>query len=646
MILHTDIETFSELSLRDVGLYKYAADPSFEILMVAYAIDDDEIECYAWDDLPDIFFEYLMDSEIIKMAHNATFERVCFREMGYDVPVEQWRCMMIYAYYCGLPGSLESVSKVLRLGAYGKMTTGKALIRFFCSPVKATKVNNGRTRNLPDDDPVRWKEFKLYCIGDVRAEREEFERLKHIRIPRSVWRGYYLDQHINDLGVRLDLKFIRRVIRVDIQNTTELKARAKEVSQLDNPNSLPQLKRWITSRTGIEIKSLDKDALQTLLDAVEDSAVREVLLIRQQLAKTSISKYGRMVQYAMEDSTARGTLQYYGANRTARWAGRGIQLHNMKKNKMKDLDAARGLVRSGDFELFKMAYQISNTLSELIRTALIPRPGYKLAPVDFSAIEARVIAWLAGETWRLEVFRTHGKIYEASASKMFKIPLEEITEDSEWRAKGKVAELALGFQGALGALKKMGGEKEGLTDEEMEDIVDKWRAESPAIVKMWTEFNRCAKNAVGNRRGYVHKGTGIIFTGYKDSLRVKLPSGRELCYWGAHLAPNKFGSTSVRYWGLNDKNVWSKIDTYGGKLTENIVQAIARDLLLDAMHRAHDAGVIIPVHVHDEVVCELREESAEKEMREIEQLMSIAPAWAEGLPLKAVGHVCDFYKKV
>lgn len=650
--LRIDIETYSEISLPDCGVYRYTSCPTFEILMVAYAVGNEQPVCYEWDDLPDEFFDLLMDDSVVKIAFNAAFERICFRAKGFDVPVEQWRCTMVKALYCGLPGSLEAVSAALGLGDGGKDAAGKALIRYFCVPCKPTKTNGMRERNLPHHAPEKWAAFKNYCAQDVVAESNVDQQIKAFRMPRSEWEGYFLDQSINDRGVLIDIEFVKNAIRIDEENTRILSIRNKELTQLSNPGSIAQLKKWIGEKTGKVPTTLDKEAVTELLETVEDDAVREALQIRQQLGKTSIKKYTRMLEYAGEDCRARGTFQYLGAGRTNRWAGRGIQLQNMpktpSKDDMPDFELSRMIVQDGDTELSRMGYEVADVLSMLSRTALIPPKGRQFAPCDFSAIEACVLAWLAAEEWRLEVFRTHGKIYEASASKMFGIPIESITKGSDLRQKGKVAELALGYQGGVNALIKMGGDSMGLSHDEMELIKDRWRLANPAIVNLWKEFNSCAIQAVERGRTVEHAGTGIEFIGNANStgaLMLLLPSGRHIVYWGARITTNRYRQKAVSYYGINDKKQWCRQETYGGKITENVTQAVARDLLLHAMHNVDRAGFDIVAHVHDELIPEVSIRTAESDLKEIESLMTQMPRWAHDLPLRVDGFLCNFYKK-
>jgi DNA polymerase len=646
--LHIDIETFSSVDLKKTGVHAYAESPDFEILVVAFAVGSAPVLVFDWDDLPAYFFEMLQDPSIMKFAHNAAFERTCFAALGYDTPPEQWRCTMVKAFYCGLPGKLETLSNVLAL-THGKLKTGTALINYFCKPVKATKVNGGRTRNAKDHNPVKWQELKTYCAGDVEAEREIVKNLSGVTMHPDEWKYWAIDQRINDRGVQVDTALVDAVLEINKAHTEQLIARTKEITKLDNPNSLPQVKEWISAKIGKEINALTKDAVKDLLNQVTDTAVREVLQIRQQLGKTSIKKYTAMTAGLCSDGRVRGLFQFYGAMRTGRWAGRRVQLQNLPRIDFKSgpLDTAREVMKSNDYDLSELLYEnIPDTLSQLIRTAIVAKPRSSIVACDFSAIEARVIAWLAGEAWRLEVFQTHGKIYEASASKMFNIPLESIGKDSPYRQRGKVAELALGYQGGVNALITMGGDRLGLSEPEMKAIVERWRLANPKIVQMWYRFQNLATLAVKNGRAYHDPTTRLVFSGTPQALRVKLLSGRELIYWGARIARNRFGSDAIQYWGTNDKGQFTLIDTYGGKLAENIVQAISRDLLcyaMSEMNKQLNADLIL--HVHDEIAVEADESEAEAVLEQMEQIMSKGPAWAKGLPLGADGFFGKYYKK-
>ena len=654
--LHIDIETYSSIDIASSGAYKYVESVDFEILMVAYAFDDDDIvivDLASGENLPLDFIEGLQDPEVEKHAHNANFERICFREYGYNVPAEQWRCSATHARYCGLPGSLEDVSSVLQLGEYGKLSTGKALIKYFCCPTKPTNVNGHRYRNFPHHDLEKWEEFKKYCIHDVIAERKITDILKPYPVPQQEWDNYVLDQKINDRGIKIDINIATNAIRFDDINSAELMAECKRLTGLENPNSPIQLRKWIGDAIGKDIPSLAKDLIDPLIDEVGDGAVSDVLNIRKKLSKTSIKKYTSMLNCVCYDGRAHGLFQFYGANRTGRWAGRLIQLQNLVRNKMEALKEVRNIVKDNDYELLKMVYEdISDVLSQLIRTALVPEKGKIFGVSDFSAIEAKVIAWLASETWRLDVFRTHGKIYEASASMMFNVPLESITKGSEYRGKGKIAELALGFGGGVGALTQMEAStfQKGdvkLSEEEKDLIVKKWRKASPNIVSMWADYEKCAKMAIYHKKKVVSKYKGIIFDCDDKVMTIELPSGRKLYYQNPSLIPGKFeGTRAIQYWGMDQtKKIWCRQDTYGGKITENIVQAIARDLLVHSMQELDKRGFDIVIHVHDEIGCEIDLNTVELELGVMADIMGAEVPWAKKLPLGAEGFITEFYKK-
>lgn len=654
--LHIDIETFSSVDIKSCGAYKYVESPDFEILMIAYAFDDGPVQisvCSAVN-LPGVWAmdaylrNALLDPTIEKWAHNANFERIAFRAIGIDVPIEQWRCTAVKSLYCGLPQSLDDVSKALNLEEKGKLSTGKALIRYFSIPCKPTKVNGGRTRNLPHDDPEKWEQFKAYCVGDVEAEREIDHRLAKYDLPGFEWENWFLDQKINDRGVLIDMDVAKNAIAFDEKFAQEVNDRMKEITGLDNPNSLTQLKAWLNDRLDEKVDTLAKGTLDSLIAKAGDGVVAEVLELRKLSSKTSIKKYLAMVNCACADGRAHGLFQFYGASRTGRWAGRLIQLQNMVRNEMKDLNVARATVASGDYEWLRFLYDdITGVLAQLIRTALIASPGSTFGVADFSAIEARVIAWLASEKWRMDVFATHGKIYEESASRMFGVPIEQIGKGSDYRQKGKVAELALGYQGGVGALKTMGGEKMGLSEEEMQTIVTKWRGASPAIVSLWYNVQDCAIAAVKQRRKVVSKFRGLVFDCDAEYFTITLPSGRRLFYREPRLVPGKFGGEALQYKGKDQTTgQWVSLDTYGGKLVENIVQAIARDALAESMRRLDACGFDVVMHVHDEIVCEISaEDEFALDLDFICREMAVPLPWAPDLLLTADGYTTNFYKK-
>lgn len=644
--LFIDIETYSSIDLKTSGLYKYVSSPDFEILLISYTFDNEHIrsiDLASGESMPEEFEEALLDENVIKHAHNATFERVCFRRIGYDVPAEEWHCTMIKAAYCGLPLSLDELSKVLDL-ENKKSATGKALIKYFSCPCKPTRLNGQRSRNYPIHNPDKWNEYVLYNIADTAAEREIYYLLESIEIPQMERDLYVLDQKINDTGILVDKHFVNNAIKIDEWYSSNLSKIVSEKYGIDNPNSSAQLKQWLLEVTGDEVGSLAKGEMPALLESNKgDADVSFVLKARQQLSKSSIKKYTAMLNCIGDDNKARGLFQFYGANRTGRWAGRLIQLQNLPQNHLADIAEVRSYVYEGKQTALDLLYDdLSSILSQLIRTAFIPSRGLYVV-ADFSSIEARVISWLASESWRLEVFETHGKIYEATAARMFNIPIEMVTKGSDLRQKGKVAELALGYQGGLGALKRMGGEAMGLSDGEMMDIVRKWRKANPAIVDFWEDMNRCAANAVRYAGQFVSEYKGIVFERVdvpnNSFLSVQLPSGRKLFYY----KPRLDSKGSIVYQGIiQETKTWGEIATYGGKITENIVQAIARDLLAVSMLKIDKAGYPIVMHVHDEVISDVNDEKA---LKEICDIMGENVSWAEGLSLKADGFVTNFYKK-
>jgi DNA polymerase len=648
--LHIDIETYSSIDIMASGAYKYMESVDFEVLMVAYAFDNEPVKIIDLaqnEKLPSYFLEALQDPDIIKKAHNANFERQAFKKLGFDIPTEFWECTAIKAAYCGLPLSLDQVSKAMNLEEKGKSSTGKALIRFFSCPQKPTKKNGFSFRNFPENDLEKWAEFKDYCMQDVEAEREISRRLEIYTIPNFEKVNYILDQKINDKGIKIDVNMATNAVQMDSIFTNKLLTRAKELTNLENPKSPAQLKEWLSSKMQKEIKTLAKENLNDLILEAEAGPILEVLKLRKKLAKSSTKKYTAMLNCVCEDVRAHGLFQFYGASRTGRWAGRLIQLQNLPQNHITLLQDARDLITSNDYDLATMMYDdISSLLSQLIRTAFVAKENHTFAVADFSAIEARVIAWLADEKWRLEVFNSHGKIYEASASMMFNVPIEQITKGSDLRDKGKIAELALGYQGALGALKQMGGEKMGLSDIEMATIVKKWRKANPAIVGLWKEIEDCANRAIKTKKVVVSKHKNLEFDSDGDVLTIKLPSGRKLFYQKPSFSINKWGKESIKYKGMSQTTrQWVYVDTYGGKLVENIIQAIARDLLAYSMQRIDVEGFDIVMHVHDEAVCEIPKRHANAKLEFMCEIMGEPVPWAPGLPLTADGYITDFYKK-
>lgn len=646
--LSIDIETYSPVDLAKAGVYPYAEHPEFEILLFAYAFDGEPVRCLdlaRGEQIPAELLSALTDPEVIKTAFNAMFERVCIgRFFELSLPIEQWECTMVKSAMLGLPLSLAMVAKVLKL-EQGKMEAGKALIRYFSLPCKPTKSNGGRTRNLPRHDLDKWRLFGEYCIRDVEVERAIRDKIAFFDIPEMERALYVLDQEINDRGVLLDAELVRNAIEMDTAYRDKLAEEAKAITALDNPNSVAQLKEWVSDKLGEEVESLTKGAIKDLSEETDDESVKAMLMLRLEMAKTSVKKYTAMANAVGRDGRVRALLQFYGANRTGRWAGRLVQVQNLPQNHLNDLDLAREVVKSGDLDMLEMLYgNVPDTLSQLIRTAFVAKEGHTLVVADFSAIEARVIAWLAGEQWRLRVFETHGKIYEASASAMFGVPIEEIHKGSPLRQKGKVSELALGYQGGTGALIQMGALKMGLTEDELQPLVDTWRNANPAIVRLWYDVGNAAIRAVETGLPTRILQGGITFEVSRGLLFVHLPSGRKLSYARPRVGLNKFGSKALQYDGMSQTTkTWGVQDTYGGKLTENIVQAIARDCLAYAMLNLRSAGYNIVMHIHDEAVSEVPAEG--DYLDDVCSIMSQPIPWAKGLPLRADGYVTPYYKK-
>ena len=648
-VISIDIETFSDIDLGKCGVYRYAESPSFDILLFSYSMDDGQIKLIdlaSGEKLPEEIINSLMDASIIKTAFNANFERVCLmkylcRVLGKEVYLDpsSWRCSEVQAAMLGLPLHLEGVAQVLQLEEQ-KMSEGKALIRYFCMPCKPTAANGGRTRNLPSDAPEKWEEFKAYNIRDVGVELAIRKKLEKYPIPEAEHDLYVLDQKINDRGFQADMNFVMQAITCDRQFSVAATEKAYELTGLENPNSVAQLKDWLAGR-GVEVESLSKKTVQELVGETEGE-VKEALKLRLLMAKTSVRKYEALERAVCSDGRVHGLLQFYGANRTGRWAGRLVQVQNLPQNHLEDLKLARDLVKEGRFEDIELLFgNTPGVLSELIRTAFVPKEGHRFIVADFSAIEARVISWLAGEKWRLEVFASHGKIYEAAASMMFHVPIEEVTKGSPLRQKGKISELACGYGGGVGALKAMGALEMGVEEDELQGLIDNWRTANPRIVNFWWEVDKAAITAVKERtKTRTH---GIIFTYQSGMLFVTLPSGRNLVYVKPKLMLNKFGREGLTYEGIGATKKWERIETYGPKIVENIVQATSRDLLADAMLRLDRAGFAIVAHVHDEVICEVPE--GESSVEEICSFMSKGPKWAQGLPLTADGYECEFYQK-
>ena len=656
MILSIDIETYSDLDIKKVGGYKYAEN--CEVLLFAYAWDDEPVQIVdftAGEELPADVLAALTDNEVMKCAYNAQFERTVLSHFLHrrspDMPFQfldpvGWSCTMVHALTLGLPGGLEGVSKALRLADdKAKMSVGKQLITYFCKPCKPTKVNGGRERNLPEHAPEKWATFKEYCVRDVVAEREIRRRLSNFPVRVEEQLLWELDQCINDRGVSIDAQLVSKAIGFDADFKGRVIAHAKALTSLPNPASGEQLKRWIEQEEGFFPASITKDNLPELMTQVQKPAVKEMLRLKQLMSKTSVKKYEAMQRARCGDGRAHGLLQFYGANRTGRWAGRLVQVQNLPRNSMTELDDARALLRSGDADALEMIYDHPlDVLSQLIRTAFVPHKGCRFVVADFSAIEARVIAWLAGEKWRMEVFAEGGDIYCASASKMFGVPVEKHGINGHLRQKGKIAELALGYQGSIGALKAMGADKLGLSDEELLKIVDSWRRASPHIKQLWYDVDAAALEAVRERRA-VTLHHGVAFSTRKGILFLRLPSGRRLAYVRpmTEIEP-AFNREGITYEGAEQTTgKWARLRTYGGKLVENIVQAIARDCLAVAMTRLEAAGYPIVMHIHDEVVVETPR-SADC-LADVCEIMSKPINWAPALVLTADGYVTDYYKK-
>lgn len=648
--MHIDLETYSSVDLFKHGAYKYAESEDFEVLMIAYSVDGGSVtvidlkgETHDGLDLQLMDFEILLENpEVKKMAWNASFERVCLgSHYGRYMPPREWICDMVNATRIGLPASLQKAGEVLNIDK-AKDTAGKQLIRYFSVPCKPTKVNGGRTRNLPQHDPERWQQFLEYCKRDVEAEMEIADKIKGFSVPEFEQRLWGLDQVINDTGILLDTELVAGAVELDRQAKITDTERAKRLTGLENPNSQQQLLGWFNDQ-GHDIKDVRKDTIAEIYKT-GDGKVKQMAGLRINLSKTSVKKYTKMHDMACSDGRVRGAFQFYGASKTGRWAGRGVQLQNLTKHKLSDtqLDIARALIKEQDFDTLDMIFKESpqNLLSQLVRTAFIAKPGHKFYVSDFSAIEARVIAWYAKEQWRLQVFKTHGKIYEASASQMFNVPLESISKGDPLRQKGKVAELALGYQGSVGALKQMGALEMGVQGDELQGLVDAWRSANPNIKAFWYGLQQACIDCIETRETQYAFGLKIYMQ--KGFMMMELPSGRCLVYPKPELRTNKWGGQAITFKGMDDKNKWNTIDTYGGKLVENVVQATARDILGISMMRLYKAGYSIVGHVHDEVIIEAPEGES---LEGIEDIMGREIEWAEGLPLGAEGFISDFYMK-
>ena len=646
--LFIDIETYSDIDLSKCGVYRYVQSLNFEILLFAYSIDKGTVNVVNIkenEEIPNEVIKALIDNSVKKYAYNAAFERICLsKHLGYPVghylSPDSWYCDMIHAATLGLPLSLENVGIVLGLEKQ-KLTIGKSLIKYFCVPCNPTKTNGLRTRNLPHHDRDKWNEFIEYNKRDVETEIEIHNRLSKFPVLEQEWENYHLDQRINDYGIMIDMDFVNHAIKCDEENQETNIEKAKLITGVDNPNSPKQLKEWLVEQGMIGVDSLSKADVQRLLKDATGN-VEEILRLRQDIAKSSVKKYQAMQNVVGKDGRCRGLIQFYGANRTGRFAGRLIQVQNLPQNHLNYLEEARELIRNEDLDSTMARFgAISTVLSELIRTAFIPKPGHRFIVADFSAIEARVLAWLAGEEWRLELFEKGGDIYCQSASKMFGVPIEKNGINGELRQKGKVAELACGYGGSVGALKAFGAVAMGIKESELKHMIDKWRDSNPNIVNLWWKIDRVAKYVIKNRAMY--ECYGLTFSYEKGIMFIKLPSGRRLAYCKPRIGVNAFGSECITYEGIGTGKKWERIESYGPKLVENIVQAIARDILVESMQRLHKNGYKITMHIHDEVVLEVQDDVSTVE--EVCRIMAITPEWAKDLPLNADGYECKFYKK-
>ena len=638
------METHSSANLAKCGVYKYVEAQDFEIILFGYSIDGGEVsvvDLAQGEKIPPEVLSALEDDSVIKWAFNSSFERICLsRFLGYPagdyLDPSSWRCSMIWSAYLGLPLSLKGVGAVLGLDKQ-KMDEGKDLIKYFCQPCAPTKSNGGRTRNMPSDAKEKWSTFKVYNKRDVEVEMQIQQKLAKFPVPDSVWDEYHLSEEINDRGIRVDMPFVNHAIAFDEKSRAQLSAAMRDITELDNPRSVQQMKAWL-AENGMETDTLGKKAVVELLKDAPGS-LGEVLMLRQQLAKSSVKKYTAMESAVCSDNRVRGMFMFYGANRTGRFAGRLVQLQNLPQNHIPDLAEARDLVANGNYEALEMLYEdIPDTLSQLIRTAFIPRPGCKFIVSDFSAIEARVIAWFAGETWRQVVFESGGDIYCASASAMFHVPVKKHGENGHLRQKGKIAELALGYGGSVGALKAMGALDMGLTEEELQPLVNAWRQSNPNIVRFWWDVDAAAKRCVKEKT--TAESHGIRFAYQSGFLFITLPSGRRLAYVKPRIGKNRFGGESVTYEGVGGTKKWERLESYGPKFVENIVQATSRDILVYAMQTLRNCFIV--AHVHDELIIECDKRVSKDAICE---QMGRVPPWAKGLLLRADGYECEFYKK-
>lgn len=642
--LSIDIETYSSVNLQKSGVYKYASSEDFEILLFGYSVDGGEVQVVdlaLGETIPQEIIEALQDDEVIKWAFNASFERICLSAflgmpVGEYLSPESWRCSMIWSATLGLPLSLEGVGAVLGLEKQ-KLTEGKNLIKYFCVPCAATKANGGRTRNLPMHDMEKWNSFKAYNLRDVETEMGIQQKLARFPVPNEIWDEYHLNEEINDRGIGIDMAFVEGALAMDAKSKKNLTETMQEMTNLENPNSVQQMKNYL-AENGLEMESLGKKEVAEILKVAPEH-LREVLSLRQQLAKSSVKKYTAMQNAVCTDGRARGMFQFYGANRTGRFSGRLIQLQNLPQNHIFDLSEARAIVKAGDYEVMDMLYDdIPDTLSQLIRTAFVPQDGRKFIVADFSAIEARVLSWLAGEKWRMEVFAKNGDIYCETASRMFGVPVEKHGQNGHLRQKGKQAELSCGYGGSVGALKAMGALAMGMQEEELQPLVDSWRAANPHIVDFWWEVDRAVKMVVKQR--IPAEVCGIKMYWKSGFLFIVLPSGRKLAYVKPRIGENKFGGESVTYEGVGGTKKWERLESYGPKFVENIVQAISRDVLIYAMQTLRNCSIV--AHVHDEIIIEADRRMS---LEAVCEQMGRTPPWAKGLILKADGYECEFYKK-
>ena len=638
--LSIDIETYSDVDLSKCGVYKYASSSAFEVLLFGYAADGGDVrvvDLACGEQIPEEVISALADTSVTKWAFNAMFERVCLSNfLGEWLEPEGWHCTMVWSATLGLPLSLESAGAALGLEKQ-KLTEGKDLIRYFCVPCRPTKANGGRTRNRPEHAPEKWEWFKAYNLRDVETEMQIQKRLSNFPVPDTIWEEYHLDQEINDRGIGVDMELVRQAIAMDARSRERLTDALQELTGLENPNSIQQMKQWLADH-GLETDTLGKKAVAELVKTAPEP-LREVLSLRQQLAKSSVKKYTAMENAVCADSRAHGMFQFYGANRTGRFSGRLIQLQNLPQNHMSDLAQARALVRGGNYEALSMLYEdIPDTLSQLIRTAFVPQDGRKFIVADFSAIEARVIAWFAGERWRLKVFEDGGDIYCASASQMFHVPVEKHGVNGHLRQKGKIAELALGYGGSVGALKSMGALEMGLAEEELQPLVDAWRTSNPMITQFWWDVDRAVKDCI--RQRVPTETHGLRFDYRSAMLFITLPSGRRLAYVKPRIGENQFGGESVTYMGVSGTKKWERLESYGPKFVENIVQGTARDILCYAMRTLRNCAIV--AHVHDEIIIEADRRMS---LSAVCEQMGRTPSWAKGLKLRADGYECEFYQK-